>query len=155
MRIIMELLDFKPEHRNTNIPEALRYFTNAIKKRSTAFLLTDFLQSGQMENKQLYDSLSLTNKKHDLVALRIEDKGEMMLPKIGLIQIEDPETGEKRWIDSSSTKTRESYTQWWSERSLWLHETLTKSGVDYVRLATDEDYVQPLIKLFQKRGHRS
>ena len=154
MRIILELLDFEPKHNETSIPEALRYFTNAIKKRSTAFLLSDFVQSDENSRKQLKDSLTLTNKKHDLVALRIKDQGEYSLPKMGLVRFEDPETGKLQWIDTSSKKIRSYMSNWLDNEDFMINETLLKSGVDFAELYTEADYVSNLMKLFKKRGRR-
>jgi uncharacterized protein (DUF58 family) len=154
MRIILELLDFKPVDRETNIPEALRYFTNAIKKRSTAFLLSDFLQADENNRSQLQDSHTLTNKKHDLVALRIRDIGENRLPEMGLVRFEDPETGKYKWIDTSSKRIRRHLNSWFERENNTLHETLRRSGVDYTELYTGEDYVNNLLKLFKMRGRK-
>jgi len=154
MRIILELLNFEPKNQETNIPEALRYFTNAIKKRSTAFLLSDFVQTRKEGRDQLQDSLILTNKKHDLVALRIKDIGEYSLPNVGLIRFEDPETGRMKWIDTSSRKIRAHMGGWWNTEDKMLNETLRRSGVDYAELFTGADYVNSLVKLFKKRGRK-
>lgn len=154
MRIILELLDFEPMNNRTNIPEALRYFTNAIKKRSTAFLLSDFMQEDEASRNQLLDSLTLTNKKHDLVALRIRDTGENKLPELGLVRFEDPETGRLKWIDTSSKRIRNHLEKWMDRENRILHETLRRSGVDYTELYTDKDYVNNLIKLFKMRGRK-
>lgn len=154
MRIILELLDFEPINNQTSIPEALRYFTNAIKKRSTAFLLSDFVQSDETSRQQLKDSLTLTNKKHDLVALRIKDKGEYSLPEMGLVRFEDPETGKLQWVDTSSKKVRAYMSDWLAKEDGTINETLKRSGVDYAELYTGVDYVTNLMKLFKKRGRK-
>lgn len=153
MRIILELLDFKPKNATTDVTEALRYFTHVIKKRSTAFLLSDFIEPN-VSQEMLTDSLRLTNKKHDLVALQIQDKGEYTLPNIGLTQFMDPETGKIAWIDTSSKKVKESLAQWWFKRNQQIVESCKRSGVDLAVLDTNEEYVKPLIQLFQKRGRR-
>lgn len=152
LRIILELLDFEPVSNGTNIPEALRYFTNAIKKKSTAFLLSDFMQSSESSRNQLRDSLTLTNKKHDLVALRIRDTGEQSLPDMGLVRFEDPETGIMQWVDTSNRKIRNYMNSWLEKENSMLHESFKKSGVDYTELFTGEDYVNNLMKLFKMRG---
>lgn len=154
MRIILELLDFEPKHNETSIPEALRYFTNAIKKRSTAFLLSDFVQTDENSRNQLKDSLTLTNKKHDLVALRVKDLGEYKLPEMGLMRFEDPETGKLQWVDTSSKKIRKYMSTWLENEDALINETLLRSGVDYAELYTGVDYVTNLMKLFKKRGRR-
>lgn len=153
MRIILELLDFEPKNKTTAVPEALRYFTNVIKKRSTAFLLSDFIQPG-LNMEDLRDGLRLTNKKHDLVGLWVQDPGEFTLPNFGLAQLLDPETGQKLWVDTSSAKLRNHLKNWSLQRNIQLDEAFKKSGVDYAQLFTHEDYVKPLIQLFQRRGRR-
>lgn len=146
LRIIRELIDFVPESRGTNISEALRYLTNAIKKRSTAFLISDFM------DENYNDALKIASKKHDLVGLRIYDEREAELPSIGLVQLKDAETGEHIWIDTSDRTIRDNYKNAWVSRERIINETLKKVGVDFVTIATDQDYVRPLIKLFKKRA---
>ncbi len=153
MRIILELLNFEPQNPNTNVTEALKYFTNVIKKKSTAFLLSDFIEP-EISGETLKDSLRLANKKHDLVALVVQDKGEFTLPNIGLAQLKDPETGKMMWVDTSSTSVKRKLENWWHERQIQLKDSFLGSGVDYAILDTKEEYVKPLIQLFQKRGHR-
>lgn len=145
LRIVRELIDFKPGHNGTNIEDALRYFTNAIKKRSTAFLISDFLEKG-FEN-----ALKIANKKHDIIALRIFDKREREIPSAGLIRFHDPETGELRWIDTSDETVRKHYHYEALRNEVRLKEIFTKSGVDYANIAVDESYVKPLMNLFKKR----
>ncbi|MBN2597936.1 MAG: DUF58 domain-containing protein [Marinifilaceae bacterium] len=147
LRIIRELIDFKPEHRNTDIGNALRYLTQVIKKRCTTFVISDFIDD-DFEN-----ALTIANKKHDLVALNIYDKREQEIPSIGLIKIKDAETGEYSWIDTSNKKVRENYAKWWSDKDNLLAETFKKSGVDVANIRTDQDYVRSLIALFKRRGH--
>ncbi len=145
LRIIRELIDFVPVSRGTNISEALRYLTNAIKKRSTAFLISDFM------DENFNDALKIASKKHDLVGLRIYDEREAELPSIGLVQLKDAETGEHIWIDTSDRTIRDNYKNAWLSKERTINETLKKVGVDFVTIATDQDYVRPLIKLFKKR----
>jgi len=148
LRIIRELIEFEPKHRKTNISEALRYFSNVIKKRSTAFILSDFID----ENFQ--DALKVANKKHDVVALQIYDKREAELPKAGLIHFKDAETDELIMIDTTDRKTRENYEKWWETKQEYIDNTFTRCGVDSMMIRTDQDYVPPLMKLFKKRGHK-
>ncbi len=148
LRIIRELIDFKPEHKKTDIRMALKYFTNVVKKRSIAFLISDFLDEG------FSDALKIANKKHDLVALRIYDKREAELPSIGLVKMRDAETGRVKWVDTSSRKTRHEYEVNAKIREAVLRDIFAKSGVDNTKIATDESYIKPLMSLFKKRESR-
>jgi len=148
LRIIRELIDFEPENKGTNITEALRYMTNAIKKRCTCFIISDFIQREADFDK----AMTIANNKHDVVALRIYDERETTLPPIGMIKLKDAETGEYVWVDSSSKQVRDNYEKWWRDLSAKLDWTFKKSGVDYANINTKEDYVRSLMTLFQKRG---
>jgi uncharacterized protein (DUF58 family) len=148
LMIIRELIDFTPESKGTNIAVALRYFTGAIKKRSTAFIISDFI-SGPFE-----DQIKIANKKHDIVALRLYDKHEEEFPNLGLIPVVDGETGELQWINTSSKEVRDTYKKAAAERNAQLKLTFSKSGVDFTSIGTHESYVQPLMTLFKKRGSR-
>ncbi len=148
LRIIRELIDFKPEGKGTDIGLALRYFTNMIKKRSISFLISDFLGTG------FNDALKIASRKHDLVAIRIYDKYEAQLPDFGLIRLQDAETGNLLWVDSSSYSVREKYSRNWNSRQQELDTLFARSGIDQAKIATDENYVQPLINLFKKREKR-
>ncbi|RKE04563.1 DUF58 domain-containing protein [Marinifilum flexuosum] len=148
LRIIRELIDFKPEHRSTDISNALRYLTNAIKKHCTTFVISDFIDDKDYEN-----ALTIANKKHDVVALKIYDQRETELPSIGLVKIKDAETGEYSWVDTSNKKVREKYAGWWRKQEENTTEVFKRSGVDVANIRTDQDYVRSLINLFQRRGH--
>ncbi len=145
LRIIRELIEFKPENKETNISEALGYFTNVIKKKCTAFLVSDFIDSNYEE------AIKIANKKHDLIALKIFDERETTLPPIGLIKLKDAETDDLKWVDTSSRKVRNNYEKWWLDLNAKQKEIFTKAGVDSVSLKTDQDYVKPLMNLFKKR----
>lgn len=145
LRIIRELLDFKPEKKNTDISGALQYFNNVIKKRSVAFVISDFI------DENFEDALRIANRKHDVVALRTYDKRETELPSMGLIKMKDAESGKEVWVDTSNKETRNAYKKWWIDTEKKINETFKKSGVDYVYLRTDEDYVRPLLNLFKRR----
>ncbi|MFV0366679.1 MAG: DUF58 domain-containing protein [Mangrovibacterium sp.] len=148
LRIIRELIDFEPESLGTNITEALRYMTNAIKKRCTCFIISDFMQ----QEPELDKALAIANNRHDMAALRIFDEREAELPPIGMLKLKDAETGEYIWVDSSSKKVRTQYSKWWNESNTKLDWFLKKSGVDYVNINTKDDYVKALMTLFRKRG---
>ncbi len=145
LRIIRELIYFEPYSRGTNIGTALQYLTNAIKKRSTAFLISDMLDSNYEE------ALKISSKKHDLIALRIYDRREAELPNVGMIRMRDAETGKLVWVDSARKQVRTFYNDSWQKRNKETDELLNKHGIDYAYLATHEDYVQPLMQLFKKR----
>lgn len=146
LRIIRELLDFKPDSTGTDISESLRYLTNVIKKRCTAFLISDFRDTGYAR------SLQIANNKHDVVALHIYDRRETELPKLGLVRVKDSETGREKWVDTSRRRVREEYSRNWQSHFAMMNEVFKKSGVDHISLDTASDYVKPLIQLFKKRG---
>ncbi|MBR5695276.1 MAG: DUF58 domain-containing protein [Paludibacteraceae bacterium] len=143
--IIRELLGYEPESTRTDIESALVYLTNAIKKRCTSFIISDFI------GKDFKQSLTIANRKHDVVALHIYDKRETELPSVGLIKMKDAETGEDLWIDTSNAKTRNIYHANWKERQERIKQTFSHCGVDSITISTDEDYVKALMKLFQQR----
>ena len=148
LRIIRELIDFKPESQKTNIAEGLRYLTNAIKKRCTAFLISDFLDNGFDE------ALRIAGNKHDLVALRVYDESETRLPNIGLVKIFNKESGKHSWVDTSSYTVRRNYDEWWRMQENFLDGLFKRSSTDYVSINTNEDYVKPLVGLFKIREAR-
>jgi uncharacterized protein (DUF58 family) len=148
LRIIRELIEFRPKEQGTNLTEPLRYLTNAIKKRCTAFLLSDFLDTG------FKDAIKIANKKHDLIAVQIYDHRETELPDVGLVRMRNAETGQMLWVDTSSWKVRQQYNMWYDRQAAWLNDTFLRGGIDVARIRTDQDYVKPLIGLFKKRGAR-
>ncbi len=145
LHIIRELINFTPESKETNISEALRYLSNVIKKRSTAFIISDFMDTG------FERSLQIANHKHDVIALQIYDKRERELPSIGFVKVKDAETGKEMWVNTSNRKTRNNYMEFRRKKDSELKETLARSGVDHAELRTDEDYIKPLLRLFKKR----
>ncbi|HUX53510.1 MAG TPA: DUF58 domain-containing protein [Williamwhitmania sp.] len=153
LRIIRELIEFTPESSNTNISEALRFLTNGIKKRCTAFVLSDFVdfKDGEQSAPRFFDALRIASNKHDVVAIRVFDNREASLPSVGLLKVRDAETGQERWIDTESSSVRDGYARWWTDSSSSIGETFSKCKVDNVTISTSEDYVKPLIKLFKKR----
>ncbi|MCW1734679.1 DUF58 domain-containing protein [Anaerorudis cellulosivorans] len=144
--IIREILSFEPKNQGTEISVALRYLTNAIKKRCTAFLISDFIDPDDYKQ-----SLRIANRKHDIVAVQVYDKLSTNLKPVGLMKVKDPETKEETWIDTSSTKVRNEYSNWWNKRQIEMHNAFRQSSVDYVSVSTDEDYVKSLLQLFQQR----
>lgn len=150
LRIIRELIEFEPVSRKTDIAAALRYLTNAMKRRVTAFVISDFMDNlSTMEQ-----ALSIASNKHDMVGLRIYDERETFLPSVGMIKFKDAETGEYLWVDSSSSRVRDSYSSYWRDRNKQLDTLLKRTGFDYVNISTREDYVKSLTSLFKKREHK-
>ena len=145
--VIRELIDFQPDKKQTNIAQALKYLTNAIKKRCTAFLISDFIDKDGFK-----EALTIANRKHDVVAIQVYDRRETELPAVGLIKINDAETGQERWIDSSSARVRAAYKEWWDRRQAAMSDSFKKCRVDSVSIRTEDDYVKALIALFDKRN---
>lgn len=148
LRIIRELIDFKAESTGTDIAEVLRFFTNAIKKKSTAFLISDFMDSG------FEKALQIANHKHDLIAVRVTDLREKEIPNVGLLRAMDPETGNMRWIDTSNKNTRRKYANGSANKTRQLDALFSRYGVDVAKVYTGQDYVKPLMNLFRKRSAR-
>ena len=145
--IIRELIDFKPDNTKTDISLVLKYLTNAIKKRCTAFLISDFIDKGGFK-----DALTIANRKHDVVAIQVYDQRETELPSVGLMKVKDAETGAERWIDSSSAKVRSAFSEWWNTRQNEMNNAFKKCRVDSVSVRTDEDYVKALNEINEKRN---
>ena len=150
LRIIREMIDFRPEKQGTNIPDALRYLTNAIKKKCTAFVISDFIDN----HPDLEKAMSVANSKHDVVAIRIFDDREQELPPIGMVKLKDAESGQYTWVNTSDRKTRDMYHKYWMNQSERLRTIFTRCGVDSTLVNTREDYVKSLINLFKKREAR-
>ncbi|MCB0480367.1 MAG: DUF58 domain-containing protein [Flavobacteriales bacterium] len=149
LRIIRELLSFEPESKGTNLGEALKFITNAIKKKSTAFLISDFIDQNDFNA-----ALKIANKKHDLIALNIYDERQNKLPNIGLVPMLDNESGKIRFIDTSSKKVRTHYEATAKKRNEEIQDQMKRAGVDYTSVATDGSYVKALHTLFKQRGSR-
>lgn len=149
LRIIREIVDFQPTERGTDIGEGLRFLTSAIKRRTTAFLISDFMTTKSFEKE-----MQIAANKHDLVALRITDRREMDIPKVGLVKFRDSETGVDRWVDTSSNAWRKAYQQMIQYKSSELSRTFSVHGIDNTLIYTNEDYVKPLMQLFKKRESR-
>lgn len=151
LRILRELLEFRPSDDGTNISEALRFLTNAIKKKCNAFLLSDLLDVDAESNPNYEEALKIAVNRHDLSVINIYDERERYLPDVGLIRVRDAETGEERWIDTSSKKVRNYYDGW----SIGVYEKadrlFKKFKVDCVSIGTDQDYVKGLIALFKSK----
>lgn len=147
--IIRELLDFTPESKGTDIGGALRYITDALKKRCTTFVISDFIDS-----HDYYKALTIANNKHDVTAIQVYDKRDAQLPDVGLMRVVDLETGADRWVNTSSAKVRQTFNKWWYERQQTMIERFNRSRVEHASITTDEDFVKALIALFKKRELR-
>ena len=142
-----ELLDFKPDSNRTDVGFAIQYMTQAIKRRCTAFVISDFI-----DKNDFCQTLSIANRKHDVVAIQVYDKRIAELPNIGLVKMHDAETGADLIIDTSSRKVREAHYRWWTNMNMKLKDTFNRSNVDSVSIRTDGDYVSSLMTLFAQRG---
>ena len=145
--IIREMLDFHPQSQKTDVGMALEYLTRVMKRRCTAFVLSDFYTRADFSTV-----LQIANRKHDVAAIQVYDKRAKELPDVGLIKVRDAETGHDIYIDTSSKKLRQAHTRYWMEREETLRQTFAKSNVDWVSVATDEDYVKQMMLLFSSRS---
>ena len=149
LRIIREIVTFKPQHKGTDIGEGLKFLTSAIKKRTTAFLISDFVTSKPFEQE-----MRIAARKHDLISLRITDKRELIIPKIGLVKFRDNETDKEVWVDTSTSAWNEAYQKYVQHTTTSLSKTFANNGVDNTLIYTDEDYAKPLMQLFKRRESR-
>lgn len=145
LRIIRELLDFQPEGKGTDVGEALRYLNNFLKKRSIAFVLSDFMAQGYE------DALRVAARRHDITGIHLYDPAEQELPAVGLIHALDPETGEQLWIDTSNKTARKKYEDWFKGNYDYFKNTFLKSNSGIVSIQTNESYVNALLKYFKQR----
>ena len=145
--IIRELLDFKAESRSTDIKLGIEYLTNVMKRRCTAFILSDFI-----DRKDFQNALTIVNRKHDVIAIQIYDKRVAELPNIGLLKVRDAETAKEQWIDTGSRALRDHHRKTWLDNQERLKEYFNKSNVDTISVRTDQDYVKALLSLFAKRN---
>ncbi|MDR1553293.1 MAG: DUF58 domain-containing protein [Prevotellaceae bacterium] len=152
LRIIRELIDFEPENNRTNISEALRFLTNAIKKSCTAFILSDMIDvNGENMQPNFEDALKIAGNKHDIAAIRIYDNREEKMPNVGIIRFKDAETGKLIIVDTSLKSVRRTYADRMEKMNENLSHIFSKCRIDNVNISTNEDYVKPLIQLFKKR----
>jgi uncharacterized protein (DUF58 family) len=147
LRIIRELIDFKPSHKGTDIGFALKYLRNAIKKRSIAFLISDFHDMNYSE------ALAIVSKKHDLVCLHVYDERELEIPALGILKLRDTESGRSYWIDTSDNNTRKRIESYNHEAQKYMNQAFARAGVNSVSINTNKDYVPPLMKLFKRRNN--
>ena len=144
--ILRELIEIVPENKGTNLNEGLKFFRNTQKKRSIAFVISDFI-----DNHDFMEGLKVSRKKHDMVALRLVDEAEVTLPNLGVIQLFNAETGATTWVNTNSQKARDIHTNNFQVFEKGLEKEFKKSGIDYTTIATDKDFIKPLVKLFQNR----
>ncbi|HOO94968.1 MAG TPA: DUF58 domain-containing protein [Proteiniphilum sp.] len=144
--IIREILGFTPESNGTDLNMALRYMTNAIKKRCTAFLISDFIDTDDYQK-----AMQIASRKHDLMAIQVYDQLSTALQPVGLMKVWDPETGGEQWIDSSSKRVQVQYRDWWKRLQEKMITATRQSGVDSVSVSTESDYVKSLLQLLQQR----
>lgn len=147
LAIISEMLQFQPVQRGTDINKAVQYISNAQKKRCTTFIISDFF-----DQKPYMQSLQIANSKHDVVAIQVYDPRETELPDVGLLKVRDAETGQERWVDTSSRRVREAYAEWWTRTQQQMQDAFLRSRVDSISIRTDEDFVPALLSLFKRRS---
>lgn len=145
--IIREMLDFKPESRKTDIGGAMEFFTRVMKRRTTAFVLSDFY-----DRQDFFKQMQIANNKHDVMAIQVYDKWAKALPDVGLVKVVDAESGHEMYVDTSSKKVRAAHARYWIERQQMLKDTLSRANVDWVSVATDDDYVKAMMHLFASRN---
>ncbi|MFA5850361.1 MAG: DUF58 domain-containing protein [Bacteroidales bacterium] len=151
LRIIRELLEFEPEDNGTNVGEALRFLTNAIKKRCTAFLLSDLIDVDSQFRPRYEDAIKIAANRHDISVISVYDPRERELPDVGLIRVVDSESGKEKWVDTSSKDVREYFDDWNKKVLFYTQQCLRKYQIDSVSISTNEDFVKGLIALFNKR----
>ena len=144
--ILRELIEIKPTSKGTNISEALKFFRNTQKKRTIAFVISDFI-----DNNDFMEAFKVTRKKHDMVALRMVDKAESELPSMGIVQLFNSESGETTWVNTNSRQAKETHAENFRDAEKKLENEFKKSGIDFTTISTGEDFIKPLVKLFQNR----
>ncbi len=151
LHILREILEYEPQSDGTDIGEALRYLTGAIKKKCTAFVLSDMLDVDPAGAPRYEDALKVAVSRHDLSVIKVHDPRERSLPPVGLVHVKDAETGQARWINTSSRRTRTAYADWFTSADRQMEKLLLRHHVDSIDVATDGDYVRALMGLFEKR----
>jgi uncharacterized protein (DUF58 family) len=146
LRIIRELLEYKPVNKRTDVSEVIKYFYNAIKKKSIGFIISDFLTG------DFRDELKMANRRHDVIALQTYDERELEMPSMGYVQFSDPETGELSWVNTNKKSVRAGYAKNAKDHFKRVEDTFKKSGVDYAKIKTGESYITPLLNVFKNRG---
>ena len=148
LRLIQEIINFKPKHKKTNIESALEYLNMVIKKRSISFIISDFISTNYQK------SIKIIKKRHDIIGIKLNDKSEQDLPNIGLIPLQNPETGEKYFLDSSNKKVREKFSNEKIFNDQKIKIFFQQNGIDLIELNTGEDYIKPLMNFLKNRGSK-
>ena len=145
--IIREMLDFHADSTRTDVNQAVEFLTRVMKRRCTAFLISDFYTRNSFEN-----ALVIANKKHDVIAVQVYDPRAKEMPDVGLLKVRDAETGHEMYVDTSDKRLQKAHTEYWMSRQEYLYDVFTKSNVDNISVATNEDYVRKLMTLFAQRS---
>ena len=146
LRIIRELIEFKPESKQTNLAEALKFMQNVMKKKAIVFVLSDFIAD------DYHQTMKIVSGKHDVTGIRVYDKREENIPNLGMVQMQDEETGELMLVNTSSKKVRLNYGKFYNEKVAYYKESFTKSGAGVIDCRVDESYVKKLLGYFKRRG---
>ena len=151
LRIIREIIELKPTSDGTDIGAALQFLTNALKKKCTAFLLSDMIDAGTDSRPRYEEALKVASSRHDLSVLKIYDPREQSIPNVGLVHVKDSETGQSAWVNTASRRTRESYSEWFANLSAAETRLFNKYKIDSIDIATSDDYVKRLIMFFKRK----
>ncbi|OJV23005.1 MAG: hypothetical protein BGO30_01100 [Bacteroidetes bacterium 41-46] len=151
LRIIRELLEFEPQENGTDVGEALRYLTNAIKRRCTAFLISDLIDFDKEFTPNWSEALKIGVNRHEISVISVFDPREREIPDVGLVKLKDAESGEELWVDTSSKSVREHFNNWNNKAASVIKNTLLRYGVDRVEISTEGDFVKGLVTLFKNR----
>lgn len=151
LHIIREIIELKPESNGTDVGQALRYLTNAMKKKCTAFVLSDMLDANPDGSPRYEDALKVARNRHDISVIKVHDPRERTIPDVGLVHVKDSETGESAWINTSSKKTRTEYSKWFGAVEDGERKLFNRYKIDSVDIATNQDYVKGLMTFFGRR----
>lgn len=151
LHIIREIIELKPKSNGTDVGQALRYLTNAMKKKCTAFVLSDMLDANPDGSPRYEDALKVARNRHDISVIKVHDPRERTIPDVGLVHVKDSETGESAWINTSSKKTRSEYSKWFGAVEDGERKLFNRYKIDSVDIATNQDYVKGLMTFFGRR----
>lgn len=151
LHIIREIIELKPKSDGTDVGQALRYLTNAMKKKCTAFVLSDMLDVNPDGSPRYEDALKVARNRHDISVIKVHDPRERTIPDVGLVHVKDSETGESAWINTSCKSTRAEYSRWFGAVNEGERRLFNRYQIDSVDIATDQDYVKGLMTFFGRR----